>query len=105
MRLATPPRVLINGESDRNHQGLQHNNGANQKQELRSADFFDSVDGSEDDGGGPGMEDDEDVGAGNENGGGGTVDWRRRAIVLRRRLLEKEDELRTLKKRVLEAVM
>lgn len=106
VRLATPPRVLINGESDRNHQGLLHNSGGNHKQERRSADFFDSVDdGSDDDGGGAGIEEDEDLGAGNENGSGGTVDWRRRAINLRRKLLEKEDELRTLKKRVLEAVM
>lgn len=106
VRLATPPRVLINGESDRNHQGLQHNNGGNQKPERRSADFFDNVDdGSDDDGGGAGMEEDDDLGVGNENGSGGTVDWRRRAIHLRRKLLEKEEELRALKKRVLEAVM
>lgn len=106
MRLATPPRVLINGESDRNHQGLSHNNGGNQKQEQRSADFFDNADdGSDDDGGGAGMEEDEDLGAGNENGSGGTVDWRRRAFILKRKLREKEEELRALKKRVLEAVM
>lgn len=106
VRLATPPRVLINGESDRNHKGLLHNNGGNQKQERRSADFFDNVDdGSDDDGGGAGMEEDEDLGAGNENGSGGTVDWRRRAFILKRKLLEKEEELRALKKRVLEAVM
>ncbi|MCJ1469972.1 hypothetical protein MMC07_008617 [Pseudocyphellaria aurata] len=103
VRLATPPRVLINGESDRNHPGLLHHGGGNQR---GSADFFDNVDDeSDDDGGGAGMEEEEDLGPGNDNGGGGTVDWRRRANILRRKLQEKEEELRALKKRVLDAVM
>lgn len=106
VRLATPPRVLINGESDRNHQSLLHNNGGTLKQERRSTDFFGNVEGSDDDGGGGRIDEDEDLGGGNnENGSGVTVDWRRRAIILRRKLLEKEEELRALKKRVLEAVM
>ncbi len=94
VRLATPPRVLINGESDRHG---QENNINQQHERKSSADFFESVDeGSADDGTGAG-DDDDDM--------NGIVDWKRRAIVLKRKLTEKEDELRALKRRVLEAVM
>ena len=86
MRLATPPRVLINGESDRQ---------ASVSRERRSsAEFFDDLDEvSEDD-----REDD-----GNEEEG--SIDWKRRALTLKKKLLEKEEELRTIKRRVLDAVM
>lgn len=33
------------------------------------------------------------------------VDWKRRAMVLKRKLGEKEEELRAMKRRVLDAVM
>lgn len=95
VRLATPPRLLINGESD--HHGQIINNS--QPQERRSsADFFESVDG----GSGEDAIGDEDE---DMVGGGSNVDWRRRAMVLKKKLIEKEDELRALKRRVLEAVM
>ena len=86
MRLATPPRVLINGESDRQ---------ASVSRERRpSAEYFDDLDEvSEDD-----REDD-----GNEEEG--SIDWKRRALTLKKKLLEKEEELRTIKRRVLDAVM
>ena len=86
VRLATPPRVLINGESDRQ---------ASVSRERRSsAEFFDDLDEvSEDD-----REDD-----GNEEEG--SIDWKRRALTLKKKLLEKEEELRTIKRRVLDAVM
>ena len=86
MRLATPPRVLINGESNR-QTSLSH--------ERRSSnEFFNDLDGvSEADG--------EDVGNEEEE----NVDWKRRALTLKKRLLEKEEELRTMKRKVLEAVM
>lgn len=95
VRLATPPRLLINGESD--HHGQIINNS--QPQEGRSsADFFENLDdGSGDDAIG---DEDEDMVDGESN-----VDWRRRAMVLKKKLIEKEDELRALKRRVLEAVM
>lgn len=103
VRLATPPQLLINGESNRRSQSSQ---------ELRSsADFFHQLE--EDDGsdlmdvdGHADLVDGGDGGHGG-NGGGmdGNVDWKRRAMVLKRKLQEKEEELKALKRRVLEAVM
>lgn len=86
MRLATPPRVLINGECNRQ---------ASATHERRSsAGLFNDLDEvSEEDG-----EDD-----GNEEEG--NIDWKRRALTLKKKLLEKEEELRTVKRRVLDAVM
>lgn len=86
MRLATPPRVLINGESNR--QAAVSHDGRS------SAEFFNHLDEvSEED-----VEDD-----GNEEEE--NVDWKRRALTLKKKLLEKEEELRTMKRRVLDAVM
>jgi hypothetical protein len=81
VRLATPPTVLINGEGRQAHE------------RRSSADFFGSLDDGSDDG--P-DEEPEDA---------GSVDWKRRALLLKRKLQEKEDELKTLKRRVLDAVM
>lgn len=95
VRLATPPRLLINGESD--HHGQIIDNSQPQERGS-SADFFENVDdGSGEDAIG---DEDEDM-----VGGGSNVDWRRRAIALKKKLIEKDDELRALKRRVLEAVM
>ena len=85
MRLATPPRVLINGESNR--QASAHH-------ERSSAEFFSDLDEvSEEDGEDDGNEEEENI------------DWKRRALTLRKKLWEKEEELRTMKRRVLDAVM
>lgn len=86
VRLATPPRVLINGETDR------QNSSAHERRS--SADFFNQIDdGSEADD----MEDhEEDI---------SVIDWKRRALTLKRKLQEKEEELKAMKRRVLEAVM
>ena len=86
VRLATPPRVLINGESNRQiPQGHERRS---------SADFFNSlVDASEDD---VNVEGDDE---------GPNVDWKKRAHILKRKLMEKEEELRAMKRRVLDAVM
>ena len=86
VRLATPPRVLINGESNRQ---------ATQNHERRSsADFFNQLDDvSEEDG----------VEIGDEEES--NVDWKKRALTLKRKLIEKEEELRAMKRRVLDAVM
>lgn len=90
VRLATPPRVLINGESNR-HSSSNHGH-----ERRSSADFFNQLDeGSEGDGGEEGDEEELQQG----------VDWKRRAMVLKRRLGEKEEELRAMKRRVLDAVM
>lgn len=86
VRLATPPRVLINGESNRQ---------VSFSQERRSsADFFNQIDeGSEE-----GAEEDATDEAEN-------IDWKKRAMILKRKLQEKEDELKAMKRRVLDAVM
>ncbi|KAF6231367.1 hypothetical protein HO173_010510 [Letharia columbiana] len=86
VRLATPPRVLINGESNRQ---------ASVNHERRSSvEFFNDLDEiSEEDGEDDGNEEEENI------------DWKRRALTLKKRLLEKEEELRTIKRRVLDAVM
>lgn len=85
VRLATPPRVLINGES--NQVSWNH-------ERRSSADFFNQID----DGSEEAFE--EEV-----HEEGGNVDWRRRAMTLKRKLQEKEDELKAMKRRVLDAVM
>ena len=86
MRLATPPRVLINGEINRQ---------ATHTHERRSsADFFNHLDEvSEEDGMEDGDEEEQNV------------DWKRRALTLKRKLMEKEEELKAMKRRVLDAVM
>lgn len=86
VRLATPPTVLINGETDR-PMSFRH-------ERRSSADFFNQIDEVTEDE----IEDDGDD-------GGGHVDWKRRALMLRRKLEEKEEELKALKRRVMEAVM
>ena len=92
VRLATPPRVLINGENSTRQNSHTH-------ERRSSADFFNQIDeGSEEDvvGGGGGEGDEgEDVG----------VDWKKRALTLKRKLIEKEEELKAMKRRVLDAVM
>ena len=89
MRLATPPTVLINGESG--HQS------ASSTERRSSADFYSQFDSaSEGD-----MQDD----AAADDAAGNNVDWKRRCTVLKRKLQEKENELKALRKRVLEAVM
>ena len=84
VRLATPPRVLINGENSTRQNSHTH-------ERRSSADFFNSIDeGSEED----------IVGE-----GGGVIDWKKRAMYLKRKLVEKEEELKAMKRRVLDAVM
>ena len=86
VRLATPPRVLINGESNR-QASIDH-------ERRSSAEFFNDLDEvSEEDGEDDGNEEEENI------------DWKRRALTLKKKLLEKEEELRTMKRRVLNAVM
>ena len=86
VRLATPPRLLINGESNRQASGNH--------ERRSSAEFFNDLDEvSEEDGEDDGNEEEENI------------DWKRRALILKKKLLEKEEELRTMKRRVLDAVM
>ncbi|KAL8833045.1 MAG: hypothetical protein Q9170_004550 [Blastenia crenularia] len=86
VRLATPPRVLINGETDR------QNSFAHERRS--SADFFNQLDdGSE-------FDDVDD-----QEGNFSNADWKRRALALKKILKEKEEELKAMKRRVLEAVM
>jgi hypothetical protein len=97
VRLATPPQVLINGENNRPRQSSQ--------ERRSSADFFSQLD---DDDASDMMDVDGDGDGRNGSGtgdGNGNVDWKRRALMLRRKLREKEDELKALKRRVLDAVM
>ncbi|KAL8995053.1 MAG: hypothetical protein Q9169_005152 [Polycauliona sp. 2 TL-2023] len=86
VRLATPPRVLINGESDR-QASFTH-------ERRSSADFFTQLDDASGD---DEVEELEDSIS--------SVDWKRRAMALKKKLQEKEDELKTLKRKVLDAVM
>ena len=97
IRLATPPRVLVNGESQFASVPISAH------ERRSSADFFTQLDAASEeademttDGGG--------VGIGGEEEGGG-VDWKKRALTLMRRLQEKEDELKRIKRAVLDAVM
>ena len=86
VRLATPPRVLINGESNR-QLSMSH-------ERPSSAEFFNDLDEvSEEDGEDDGNEEEENI------------DWKRRAMTLKKKLLEKEEELKTMKRKVLDAVM
>ncbi|KAL8773943.1 MAG: hypothetical protein Q9209_001373 [Squamulea sp. 1 TL-2023] len=86
VRLATPPRVLINGETDR-QTSFNH-------ERRSSADFFTQLeDASEYDE----IEEPEESTS--------NVDWKRRALTLKKKLQEKEDELKMIKRKVLEAVM
>ena len=81
VRLATPPTLLINGEGR-----LMHERSS-------SADFFGSLyEGSDE-----GPDDDPEEAT--------NIDWKKRAMVLKRRLQDKDDELKAIKRRVLDAVM
>ncbi|KAI4290697.1 MAG: hypothetical protein L6R35_000004 [Caloplaca aegaea] len=86
VRLATPPTVLINGETGR-QDSFTHGRRS-------SADFFNEIDE------GSGLDELEE-----QEGSMGQVDWKRRALALRKKLREKEEELKAMKRRVLEAVM
>ena len=86
VRLATPPRVVINGESSRN---FSYN-----PERRSSADYFPSMDDTSDFDEADDVDD--DVGA---------VDWKRRAMNLKRKLLAKEEELKAMKQRVLNAII
>ncbi|KAL8728351.1 MAG: hypothetical protein Q9181_005372 [Wetmoreana brouardii] len=86
VRLATPPRVLINGEIDRQSSSTH--------ERRSSADFFNQLEEvSEAD---EAEEPEESI---------NNVDWKRRALTLKKKLREKEEELKAIKRRVLEAVM
>ena len=86
VRLATPPRVLINGESNR-QTSFSH-------ERRSSADFFNQLDDT--------SEFDE---VDDPEGPVDNIDWKRRALALKKKLQEKEEELKAMKRRVLEAVM
>ncbi|KAI4142232.1 MAG: hypothetical protein L6R39_005028 [Caloplaca ligustica] len=86
VRLATPPRVLINGEMDR-QTSFAH-------ERRSSADFFNELD--------DGSELDE---ADEHEGNMSQVDWKRRALVMKKKLQEKDEELKAMRRRVMEAVM
>lgn len=89
VRLATPPRVLINGEINRRTPSSH--------ERRSSADFFSELDEiSEDELEEIVVEEEEEE---------GKIDWKRRAISLKKKLVEKDEELRALKRRVLDAVM
>ena len=88
VRLATPPRVLINGESNQPT--------ASHMERRSSADFFTQLDEISEDDEGTRGEDEED---------GTKEDWKRRALMLKKKLAEKEEELKAVKRRVLDAVM
>lgn len=93
VRLATPPQLLINGESNRHSQSSQEQRSSadflSQIEDDDASDLMD-VDGNQDDG---------DGGNGIDN-----VNWKRRALVLKRKLQAKEDELKALKLKLLDAV-
>ena len=116
VRLATPPRVLINGESNQPiGRSVSTTSSTKTQHERRSsADFFNQLDEiSEDDGGGAGPNLDDGGGGGAsasaiglpDDDEGTREDWKRRALILKRRLAEKEEELKAVKRRVLDAVM
>lgn len=103
IRLATPPRVLVNGESEFPSVPLSAHH-----ERRSSADFFSQLDEvSEADEMGTVVDSGGDAGDGMGDGesGAGGVDWKRRALTLMRRLQEKEEELKRVKRAVLEAVM
>lgn len=61
-----------------------------------SADFFTQLDE---------MSEDEHGSKGEDKEDGTKEDWKRRALTLKKKLAEKEEELRIVKRRVLDAVM
>lgn len=63
---------------------------------VSSADFFSHLDE---------LSEDEHTNKGDDEEDGTKEDWKRRALTLKKRLAEKEEELRTMKRRVLDAVM
>jgi hypothetical protein len=84
VRLATPPpKVLLNGFED----GDRHCHKG-----RTSIDFFNAID-----------EDTSERGESEDEGR--DIDWKKRAIVLQRKVQELECELKSVKRRVLEAVM
>ncbi|KAG8526224.1 uncharacterized protein KY384_000217 [Bacidia gigantensis] len=87
VRLATPPRVLVNGESQ-----LQ----APVHQRQPSADFFETL-------GDVSEEELSNIDPNEEDEG--NVDWRRRCGILVRKLQEKEEQLKKVRRAVLDAVM
>ena len=89
VRLATPPRVLINGVGDRPASSTSFGH-----ERRSSADFFNEIDDSLDDEIAESIDNDSD-----------RVDWKRRALALKRKLQDKEEELQALRRRVLQAVM
>ena len=89
VRLATPPpKVLVNGTD--NVRGSISSLGHERR---TSADFFKSLDNDVDS-----FDDD-----GNSDSQG--IDWKRRALLLKRKLDEKTEELKALRRRVMDAVM
>lgn len=96
VRLATPPQVLINGESNRHSQSSQERRSSaeffGQLEDDDASDLMMDLDGNAHDHDGDG-------------GGGENIDWKRWALFLKRKLQEKENELKALKRRVLDAVM
>ena len=100
IRLATPPRVLVNGESQ-----FSSIPASAHHERRSSADFFSQLDEvSEADEMGTVVDEAGDETGDGESGAGG-VDWKRRALTLMRRLQEKEEELKRVKRAVLDAVM
>ena len=84
--------MLINGENSTRQTSHSH-------ERRSSADFFNQIDeGSEEEVVGVG-------GGGGEGEEGEGVDWKKRALTLKRKLIEKEEELKAMKRRVLDAVM
>ena len=98
IRLATPPRVLINGESNYHSAPLSMPVPVpiSAHERRSSADFFAQLDDV--------SEADEMTLDGDEEDEGAEC-WKRRCMVMRKRLVEKEEELRAVKRRVLDAVM
>ena len=89
VRLATPPpKVLVNGEDN-----VRGRTSSLNHERRTSADFFNSLDQDADE-----FEED-----GNSESHG--VDWKRRALLLKRKLDEKMEELKALRRRVMDAVM
>ncbi|MCJ1477335.1 hypothetical protein MMC13_006006 [Lambiella insularis] len=89
VRLATPPpKVLVNGED-----GAPNSTNAHRHERRSSADFFNSID------------DEVSEIADDSDDDGDRVYWKRRALLLKRKLMEKEAELKLIRRRVMEAVM
>ena len=121
VRLATPPRVLINGESSHGTtNGINHpmgrsvsssSGGSTQQpnanthppthhERHNSSDFFAQLDDALED---RDVVPDETTVVDEDEGS--REDWKRRALALRRKLAEKEEELKRVKRKVLDAVM